>query len=100
MTIVRLIAKLLCGALVVIITAGIARSQGCQGNGCPFITISNRGGCMLLINSHDSSAIKVWGAKAIPTYVWTVYARSEQIADTPQGCMRNWYSQGHFAEIQ
>jgi hypothetical protein len=81
--------------------ASVASAQGgCSGDGCSYIAVTNRGGCMILVNKHESRAIKVYGARAVPTFVWTVYAQSEQAANTFNGCLTNWYSQGHVAELQ
>lgn len=92
--------KLLTLAVSMTVSFTAASEGGCTGNGCNFITVTLRDGCINLANSHQSRAIKVYGQRAIPTYVWTVYAQSVQPASIPAGCMSNWYSQGHVAELQ
>jgi hypothetical protein len=73
----------------------------CKGNACNYITVKKRGGCIVLENSHDKQAIKVSGLRTMPTYVWTVYARSEEIPKDLNGtCFKDWYSLGHSAVFQ
>lgn len=79
-----------------------AYAQQCVGNGCEFIQVRKSKGCIVLRNTHKTSAIKVTAPRrGAPTFVWTVYSNSEEVATHAftGACIKNWYSTGHEAVL-